>query len=149
MVVIALGLLVVGPRLAKVKQPRATRRTVDRLLVAGGISAVVGRPALSPRRWRPPWSSSCPSTWSSWDACFRRCRLIRRCTGSCSSPLFLAGLTAAMFTTFAVWALLGFGYPASPSLFTANVVAKLLTFATVITTEGDGTPSVAGAAGPT
>jgi hypothetical protein len=40
---------------------------------------------------------------------------------------------AAMFATFGVWAMLGFGYPASPSLITANVVSKLLAFATVIT----------------
>ena len=40
---------------------------------------------------------------------------------------------AAMFTTFAVWACLGFGYPASPSLIAANVVSKLLAFVATIT----------------
>ncbi len=40
---------------------------------------------------------------------------------------------AAMFTTFAVWADLGFGYPASSSLIAANVVSKLLAFVATIT----------------
>jgi hypothetical protein len=40
---------------------------------------------------------------------------------------------AAMFTTFAVWAYLGFSYPASPSLIAANVVSKLLAFVATIT----------------
>jgi len=40
---------------------------------------------------------------------------------------------AAMFITFAGWALFGFGYPASPIPIAANVVAKLLAFAATLT----------------
>jgi hypothetical protein len=40
---------------------------------------------------------------------------------------------AAMFTTFAGWALFGFDYPASPIPIAANVLAKLLAFAATLT----------------
>ena len=40
---------------------------------------------------------------------------------------------AAMFITFATWALLGFDYPAAPIPIAANVAAKLLAFAATLT----------------
>jgi hypothetical protein len=39
---------------------------------------------------------------------------------------------ALMLAVFAVWALAGFGYPATPLSYALNVVSKLLAFATVL-----------------
>jgi hypothetical protein len=39
---------------------------------------------------------------------------------------------ALMLAVFAVWALAGFGYPATPLFYALNVVSKLLAFATVL-----------------
>ncbi len=41
-------------------------------------------------------------------------------------------LLASMFLIFAVWALFGFAYPATPIPFTLNVISKILAFATAI-----------------
>lgn len=40
---------------------------------------------------------------------------------------------AAMLAVFAIWALVGFGYPASPAPLALNVVSKILAFATALT----------------
>ena len=40
---------------------------------------------------------------------------------------------APMLAVFAVWALAGFDYPATPLPYALNVVSKLLTFATILT----------------
>lgn len=39
---------------------------------------------------------------------------------------------AAMLAVFAVWGLIGFGYPSSPAPFALNVVSKILAFLTVL-----------------
>ncbi len=41
-------------------------------------------------------------------------------------------LLAGMFLIFAVWALFGFAYPATPIPFTLNVISKILAFATAV-----------------
>jgi hypothetical protein len=40
---------------------------------------------------------------------------------------------AAMFFVFAIWALLGFGYPSTPILIALNGISKVLAFATAVT----------------
>lgn len=41
-------------------------------------------------------------------------------------------LLASMFLIFAVWAVFGFAYPATPIPFTLNVISKILAFATAV-----------------
>jgi hypothetical protein len=40
---------------------------------------------------------------------------------------------AAMLVVFAVWALAGFGYPATHTYYTCNVISKILAFVTLLT----------------
>jgi hypothetical protein len=39
---------------------------------------------------------------------------------------------AAMFAVFALWAMLGFGYPNNPTDWTLNVISKILCFVAAI-----------------
>ena len=40
---------------------------------------------------------------------------------------------AGMFFVFAIWALVGFGYPSTPILIALNGISKVLAFATSVT----------------